>query len=91
MKTLLNSLRTLFTKNKPVYRLVTETIHDAVTLDIYTFYYIEEKKNLNWYQIGYKFEDYDKCLKYFAKWKENIQKNTLNYEYINKTNITYGN
>jgi len=83
MRQLSQYVRALFNKDKaPKYRIVKENIFDEVALEMFTYYYIEKRNNVNWYQIGPKFEVYDDCIKYFTKYKEYLENKEATYEYL---------
>lgn len=83
MKNILSQYFDWFKKtDKPKYRIVKENIYDEILLEVTPLYYIEKKSSMNWYQVGPKFEDYDKCIKYFAKMQEYIKNKELTYEYL---------
>lgn len=71
-------------KEKPVYRVVTETIHDEVRLEVIKYYWIEKKNTVNWYQVGPKFTSFDECVKYYTNYREYVKNKELSYEYINE-------
>jgi hypothetical protein len=76
-------LRRLLKGKRYEYRVVKEEKFDKITSEYVNLYYIEKKTGMfNWTHIGRKFEDYSECLLWFDKYKQYLNRNEIEYEYL---------